>query len=212
MAQPDTYECFADLAAHKTEGTDYLISDDYKSSEICVIGPHGGGIELGVSELVRAIARDEFSFYLFEGIQRSKNRELHITSHHFDEPRARALVAEHYFAVSIHGEESEDLATTYIGGNNPTGRRLLGDLLRRSKFDVAGSTPFHLRGEQVENICNGCISGQGLQVEITWRQRNEFFRGLRSRAGRKWQTGAFVQYVQTLRAALGQLKREVKRL
>jgi phage replication-related protein YjqB (UPF0714/DUF867 family) len=86
---PDLYGCFADLKAHKKENSDYSISKGHgKSNHVCVIGPHGGGIEPGVSELVTEIARDDFSWYLFEGIQPSGNRDLHITSHHFDEPTA----------------------------------------------------------------------------------------------------------------------------
>jgi phage replication-related protein YjqB (UPF0714/DUF867 family) len=53
---------------------------------VAVIAPHGGGIEPGTSELATAIAGDDFSLYLFEGLKSAGNGELHITSTNFDEP------------------------------------------------------------------------------------------------------------------------------
>jgi phage replication-related protein YjqB (UPF0714/DUF867 family) len=178
-----------------------------------VLSPHGGGIEPGVSELVRGIAREDFSWYLFEGIQRAKNGDLHVTSHRFDEPRAIALVSRHAVALAIHGEEDDDAETTYLGGRNLEVRQLVGDLLRKAGFKVPDKTPFHLLGEEPKNICNRCISGEGVQLEITRRQRQQFFCGdFRMRAGRKLRTRIFIKYVDTLRAALHQLDEKLKAL
>jgi phage replication-related protein YjqB (UPF0714/DUF867 family) len=209
----DIYDCFDDLKARKTENSDYFISENYaESKNICVIGPHGGGIELGVSELVKEIARDDFSWYLFEGIQRARNRDLHITSHRFDEPRALALVSRHQVAVAIHGEEDQDLEGTYLGGRNVEGAQLMGDLLRKNGFDVPKRTAFHLLGEERKNICNRCGSGRGIQLEITQAQRQQFFGNLKNRAGRKTRTHAFTKYVDAMRKALQQLNEKSERI
>ncbi|MDI5791573.1 poly-gamma-glutamate hydrolase family protein [Bacillus licheniformis] len=62
---------FAELAEHETEGEDYQIEYTDMGTELLILSPHGGGIEGGVSELVRAFSAD-YSTYLFEGIKPSQ--------------------------------------------------------------------------------------------------------------------------------------------
>ena len=57
-----------------------------RDSAYAIIAPHGGGIEPGTTELAEAIARNDFSFYTFEGKKRTSNRDLHLTATRFDEP------------------------------------------------------------------------------------------------------------------------------
>jgi phage replication-related protein YjqB (UPF0714/DUF867 family) len=64
---------------HQTQGFDRLGSD------VCIIAPHGGKIEKWTSEIATALAGDDYNLYLFEGLKRAKNRDLHITSSRFDE-------------------------------------------------------------------------------------------------------------------------------
>jgi len=56
-----------------------------RGSQILIFSPHGGGIEIGASELVEAIAGKGLSYYLFEGLRANGNDLLHITSTRFDE-------------------------------------------------------------------------------------------------------------------------------
>lgn len=88
----DKYINFQALADVCKEGADYSIICRNNASHVAVIAPHGGGIEPGTSEIARAIAGDDLSFYAFQGVRPEKNSELHITSENFDEPRGIGLV------------------------------------------------------------------------------------------------------------------------
>lgn len=119
----DKYEDFADLAANETEGVDYLIEAvDHlieavdRGSDTLILAIHGGRIERYTSELTVAAAGSQFNYYLFEGIKRSGNRDLHITSTRFDEPQALALVDSSDVCVTLHGfAESGEKQVTTVG-------------------------------------------------------------------------------------------------
>src|SRR5829696_1494373 len=106
----DRYASFDELRQHALEGRDFRIRTVSRPGQVAVIAPHGGGIEPGTSELAEAIAGTAFSFYAFEGTRSNNNRDLHITSTRFREPRCEALVAASPFAITIHGEDSDDEA------------------------------------------------------------------------------------------------------
>ncbi len=204
------YTCYRELQRKHEEGMAYRISESPVRSHIGVFSPHGGGIEQGVSELVRAIANDDFSWYLFEGTRGTDNWVLHLSSHLFDEPCCVAFVKRHRIVLAIHGKNGDASQKTYLGGRNIKARELIGEFLRKADFDVPEKTPFHLVGEDRNNICNRCGCGEGVQLEITGGQREQFFRGdFRTLAGRKLRTPLFQKYVATLRAALHQLNKNV---
>ena len=77
--------------------------------------PHGGGIEPGTSELAEAIASKELSFYVFEGVKRVENGQLHITSTRFDEPVWARLLARAERVIAIHREDSDE-TVVFLGG------------------------------------------------------------------------------------------------
>jgi len=167
---PDKYSSFRELRRHHTENVDYKISLRELDSDLCVLSPHGGGIEPGVSELVRAIANDDFSWYLFEGLLRHDNwSTLHITSHLFDEPPAIVFANQHIAVLAIHGERGEAAEATYLGGRNTRAKQTLADALRNVGFNVPVETPPNLLAKETRNICNRCSSGEGVQLEITRR-------------------------------------------
>src|SRR5579862_3424082 len=90
----DRYLSYAELARTEVRGKDYDIVAIARPSPVVIIAPHGGRIEHGTSELARSIAADDYGFYAFEGYKaRGQNRDLHVTSHRFDEPQGLALVA-----------------------------------------------------------------------------------------------------------------------
>lgn len=200
---------YLELQHNYTEPKDYEVSQSLRRSGICVMSPHGGGIEPGISELVRAIAGDDFSWYLFEGRLQKGNWALHIESHVFREPRCVAFVESHQIVLAIHGQDDEISQTTYPGGRNIKARELIGDHLRNAKFNVSCETPHEIIGEDSNNICNRCRSGQGIQLEITAAQRRQFFRGdYRTGAGREHKTPLFERYVAAVRAAICELPSE----
>jgi phage replication-related protein YjqB (UPF0714/DUF867 family) len=188
-------------------GLDYDISESPARANIGVFSPHGGRIEPGVSELVRAIAGDDFSLYLFEGTLRNGNGALHICSHLFNEPRCVAFVKRHRLVLAIHGKKGDASQKTYLGGRNIKAKELIGDFLRRADFEVPRTTPIGISGQDPNNICNQCSSREGVQLEITAGQRKKFFRGnYKTLEGRKLRKPLFQEYVNALRAALHELK------
>jgi len=210
----DKYCCYNHLGAHKTEEIDYRIREKSRKSRICVITPHGGQIEWGVSELVRAVARTDFSWYLFEGCQKNRNkRELHITSHRFDEPRCLKLICEHDLVLALHGQKDPKEELTYIGGRNKAARLLISDYLRQAGFKVPSKTPPRLKGEEWTNICNRYSRRFGVQLEISKSQRMKFFDGnLKNLHDRTKTTAAFDKYITALRGALMRIQNNIEQI
>ena len=100
---PDQYANFTALAAKETLGTDYQIFLTDRGTPAVVIAPHGGCIEPGTSEIAKAIAGDDLSVYIFEGLGNRPHGDLHIASHRFDEPNGLELVIAAQTAIAIHG-------------------------------------------------------------------------------------------------------------
>lgn len=162
----DQYSNFAALMAEKQRGVDYEIVCEPRSPRILIIAPHGGLIEPGTSEIATSIAGDEYSLYRFEGLRRRPHRDLHITSHKYDEPQAIAIVSDKEIVVAIHGRgDNGDAETVWIGGlDAETGGRIVRELK---------SAGFHARVEADElgatcpvNICNRGRTSAGVQLEI----------------------------------------------
>jgi phage replication-related protein YjqB (UPF0714/DUF867 family) len=89
----DKYKTFCALANCEVEGTDYVNGLRERRGTTVVLAIHGGGIEAGTSEVAEGIAADDL-VYTFERMKSSRNRDLHIASHRFDEPRCTALVTD----------------------------------------------------------------------------------------------------------------------
>ncbi|BCE15293.1 hypothetical protein RSC3_02649 [Bacillus paralicheniformis] len=133
----DKYANFAELAEHETEGEDYQIEYTDMGTELLILSPHGGGIEGGVSELVRAFSAD-YSTYLFEGIKPSQNWDLHITSNHFDEPQAVKAVKEHNYTLAFHGYH-DIVEHTLVEERIPEGRKRLSERCTTKVFQRSWS-------------------------------------------------------------------------
>lgn len=163
----DRYKHFAELADDMTFGRDYRIEwAERPKSTILIIAPHGGKIERGTSELARAIAGDDLNFYLFEGLRKSGNRALHITSHRFDEPCALKLAGSANRVVGIHGrQDGNNDEATYLGGlDNPLIRSIEQSL---SEIGFRAEVTGHkYPATNPQNICNKGRSGAGAQLEL----------------------------------------------
>jgi phage replication-related protein YjqB (UPF0714/DUF867 family) len=200
LMKDDKYCDFLDLAANEVRDVDYCVRARSAGS-ILILAPHGGGIELGTSELAKAIAADDHSLYVFEGLKSTGNDVLHITSSNFDEPTCLAMMKQAERVVTIHGEASTD-AVVFLGGLEKVGIERIGALLTSSGFVVKKPVTDHLAGHARSNICNLGRSGEGVQLEISEGLRRTFFRALTPCSERQCTTGEFIRFVRAVRGAL----------
>lgn len=162
----DSYRCFAELAAGERLGIDYQIVVRDRGSFFAAIAPHGGWIEPGTSELAGAIAADDHSYYAFAGLRRGRaHRDLHITSHRFDEPQGLALVASCRSVIAVHGRADSKDSSTWLGGRDDTLRRAIEAALAKASFEVRLAIG-PLAGTDAANICNKTANDAGVQLEL----------------------------------------------
>ena len=200
----DKYPDFETLARNELPGVDYRIALRRAAARFAVIAPHGGGIEPGTSEVADAVAADEFSCYLFEGLKRSGNADLHITSTRFDEPLCVTLIDQSHTVITIHGEDSKtDGEPVFLGGLDDDLGCIVGAALRDSGFDVRKHPNPALQGREPGNLCNRGASGRGVQLELSRALRKQMFLSL-SRDGRKQKTQKFFEFTDALRSVLGE--------
>jgi phage replication-related protein YjqB (UPF0714/DUF867 family) len=188
----DRFANYAELSAVFVEGTDYVVSLANNGSKNGVTAFHGGGIEIGTTELMRSITdkRPAWSWYSFETFLASGNSDLHITSVNYDEPRGVDWLTKIERAVSLHGA-SGDTPITYIGGLDVVTREFIKERLIAKGF-VVEVAPAEIAGMQPENFVNR-PKRHGVQLELTTQQRKSFSKtmigqdppGLIKRIGRK---------------------------
>jgi len=194
----DKYASFEQLRAAES-GKAWRVVHEARGTAAVIVAPHGGGIERGTSEVARAIAGEELSFYLFEGLKAGDNVDLHITSENFDEPTGLQLVQSSTSAVSIHGAKGK-LPVVFIGGRDLELGAVIQQRLQAAGFDVQKNS--RMPGVAPANICNRGKSGKGVQLELTMALRETFFKDM-TRDGRKKPTPPFAAFVNAVRAALG---------
>lgn len=197
--QLDTYISFAHLASFEREGRDYSCTVVDRDSDILVMAPHGGGIEQGTSEIARAVAGDAWSFYTFEGVRRTANERLHITSTRFDEPRALRLARQATVVCTIHGLGGAEEAI-YVGGLDERLRTKLLEALSSAGFQADQGEGRHA-GISPANPCNRGTTGRGIQLEITRGLRRTMFQAL-DRQGRRSKKPSFYEFVRVVRGVL----------
>ena len=196
---PDAYPDFAALRAAEPRAA-YAIVAEERGSSTAVVAPHGGGIEPGTSEIARAIAGSDLSYYLFEGCKPRGNRTLHITSSRFDEPVGLALMRAARIVLAVHGEAGE-APIVYLGGRRAGLVRLLRDALEGQGFPVSEHPDPRLSGLHPGNVCNIGREGEGVQLELSSGLRASLFESL-SRDGRIRPTARFHAFCRTIGATL----------
>ena len=172
----DIYANYADLAAHEQEGVTYSVEAVARDDDFAVLAIHGGGIEQGSGQLAALVAGRDHSLYVFAGTKPDHNWDLHITSTHFDEPRALAIVRHSRACVSFHGYTDNATGTICLGGTHR-------DLSNAVKYELAQSRlPISvlencpgLGGSDAANIANRCEDG-GVQLEMSSGLRAAFLR------------------------------------
>jgi len=200
----DTYRHYAHLAEKEKEGTDYRVRVFARqNATLAIIAPHGGAIEKGTSEIALAIASDDFSCVLFEGIKPNKNGVLHITSGNFDEPRCCSIVGKARQTLAIHGEKNPDEKVVFLGGKDyKLGSRIQASL-EQNGFVVKIHPSAWLQGTDSANVCNRNLSGAGVQLELTEALRSTFFASLDA-TGRKQSTEQLERFAKAVREGLNQ--------
>ncbi|MGH8645237.1 MAG: poly-gamma-glutamate hydrolase family protein, partial [Gammaproteobacteria bacterium] len=183
-------------------GRDYRIRVRHGRSGIAILAPHGGRIERGTTPLAEAIAGQDHTFYSFEGIKAElrQNRDLHITSDYFDEPRAVLTVARAHRVIAIHGAKGLE-AAVYLGGLDTVLRRRVLTVLSETGFVAADDPSPTRQGRGRTNICNRGPTGKGLQLELTLGLRKSLF--LQPEEGGSWHPSPlFLRLVSAVRWAL----------
>jgi phage replication-related protein YjqB (UPF0714/DUF867 family) len=170
----DRYPDFSSLALSEQEGEDYRVHLIDRGSSVLIIAPHGGRIEPGTSEITKLIAGDECSLYCFEGRKKEHSyRDLHITSHHFDEPQAHSLAADADVVIAIHGRGDDgDTETVFLGGSDTVLRNAVAAALVQAGFKAI--TDGHkFPGTEPTNICNRGRRRAGVQLELPKSLRDQ---------------------------------------
>jgi len=194
----DRYPNFAALEQREQSGIDYAVQIRRAEPAFAIVAPHGGGIEPGTSEIADALAFTRWSFYSFEGLKRSGNGGLHITSTRFDEPMCLSLLGKTSRILTIHGEEGDDDGEgVFVGGLDVKFGESIGALLMAQGFDVRKHPDPNLQGLDPRNICNRGTAGAGVQLELSRAVRETLFESL-TREGRKHPKPRFKVFVDAV--------------
>ena len=167
----DTYISFEVLKSHEKINRDYRIWASDVGSPITVMAPHGGLIEPRTSYIARAIARDIFNCYCFEGIREIDNGRLHITSCKFDEPHALRLIARSQTVVTVHAC-TDQKSRVYLGGLDERLISVIADRLK-ARGIAAEMSRSRYPGLNPVNICNRGAARKGAQLEVSRGLRDD---------------------------------------
>lgn len=192
----DKYANFAALA-HGELPQSYSIRVRNLGSRIAVVAPHGGAIEPGTSEVACAIAGDDLSYYVFEGLKSKANTDLHITSTSFDEPQCLQLVTAASVVVAVHGEASDE-PVVFLGGRNTACMSAVQSALAAAGFVTGNHTNVALQGRDPSNIVNRGLCGAGVQLELSRGLRKQLFASLES-GGRAQPTPKLMVFARAVR-------------
>jgi phage replication-related protein YjqB (UPF0714/DUF867 family) len=160
----DTYSDYAEMAAAHREGVDFFVDTADKGSPITVLAIHGGKIEPLSAEIARAIAGDKMNFYIFRAAKEKGNWSLHVTSTHFDDPRAVEMVEKSKYAISIHGYKANGEEVVCVGGGNEDLRDFIAQKLQQLVKTENPCAVFSGKGST--NIVNRAAN-QGVQLELS---------------------------------------------
>lgn len=206
MTSVSWYKNFTELSRSEREGISYKLSVKNRRSPFVIVAPHGGGIEPGTSEIAKAIAGFQFSYYTFDGLRQKGNVILHIASTLFDEPKCLQLVNASEVVVAIHGCADEE-KVIYVGGLLDELKTRLINTLVQTGFD-ARLADVNYAGTQIQNICNRGRLGRGVQLEISESLRRTMFKAF-DRQGRKIITDVFQKFVVSVHQELCSVAKEM---
>lgn len=169
----DRYLDYLDLAKHEVEGASYQVLSLDRNASVAAIAIHGGRIEEGSDTLAELIAGADLNFYAFIAKKPANNRELHVTSTHFNDPRLLALATKSKIMISIHGFKEEEKDEICVGGGNVALRDLIATDLSALKLGISITTPCaQFGGSDARNPVNRS-SLQGVQLELSGHLRKK---------------------------------------
>ncbi len=192
MTLDSPYKSFAELSVFEQEGSSYRREVKKRRSAFAIVAPHGGGIEPGTSEITRAIAGTQFSYYIFDGIREEGNERLHLTSTLFDEPKCLQVVNDSQIVIAVHGCEGAE-KVIYAGGLHNDLKAVLVNTLSAAGFD-AHLADVNYAGTHLRNICNRGRLRRGVQLEVSEGLRRAMFKAF-DRQSRKFTTDVFWKFV-----------------
>ena len=214
MAEPRSYAEI--LQRGFVLGRDFRIAFGDSKIELCLlIAPHGGGIEPGSSEIMRAVVETGgWAWYELAGFLRKGNREaLHIPSADFDEPTLRSMLPQAGFVVAFHGASESGEPIVYIGGKWKLGRQTvtasINEAFRehgiRAADAIGCGVVAHLWGLDNSNITNLGKRAEGIQLEFSRGARNLLFPPDSSREARGSRSGKLRPLAASINAAIKKL-------
>lgn len=176
FAAKDIFKNYEELSSHYKEGKDFVIETQSKPNDVMILAVHGGRIEKGTDQLAKAIAKDDYSYYIFKALvyedsNKDQRNDLHLTSKNFDEPKALQMTAQKNRVVSLHGAKGTE-KIVYMGGTNPDMMNKIEKELQKAGFRTE-TAPEDLNGNHPNNIVNKSRNLQGAQMELTTALREE---------------------------------------
>ncbi|MEU2182381.1 poly-gamma-glutamate hydrolase family protein [Streptomyces thermolilacinus] len=211
------------------EFLDHSYTDRHPYNRTTVLAMHGGGIEMGTSELCFGIAGyhpatlqplDDglgvHDYWMFEGLRSSNNRELHVTAKNNDDHVCQSMVRSSLNVLSLHGCTAAQAHTAnpqavVVGGLNERFKSLL--KAEFGRVGIAwkdGNDPEvrDLAGINPDNPCNRTMLGKGGQLELTTELRAAMF-SVNTRAGRAGSTTPkYWDFVRACRTAVAKLHQD----
>jgi phage replication-related protein YjqB (UPF0714/DUF867 family) len=212
LAQPQNFKEILDRGI--VPGRDIRIAfGDANIGRCLLVAPHGGGIEPGTSEILRAVAElGNWAWYEFAGFLRKGNKEsLHITSTRFDEPTLVGLLPKANFVLTIHGSQLSGDSVVEVGGSWVEGRAAMMASINSALAAhniQATAAPDHMCGTDPNNIANKGKLGRGLQLEFSRSARNLLFPPDCSREARGKRSPRLVALTKAIHTCLKQLANE----
>jgi phage replication-related protein YjqB (UPF0714/DUF867 family) len=213
LAEPRNFQEVLDRGY--VPGRDLRIAfGDANIGRCLLAAPHGGGIEPGTSEILRAIAElGGWAWYEFAGFLRKGNKAgLHIASNRFDEPTLLTLLPQTNFVLSVHGANQRGEAVAYVGGNWVVGRETIAKAMNTSTaahgihaVDATTLAPGRLHGAEPANLTNRGKFAQGIQLEFSRAARDLLFPPDCSREARGRRSPRLDALAQSIHAGLESL-------
>lgn len=212
MTEPRSFKEILDRGI--VPGRDIRIAfGDANIGRCLLVAPHGGGIEPGTSEVLRAVAElGNWAWYEFAGFLRQNNKaNLHITSTLFDEPTLVGLLPRANFILTIHGSQLKEDAIVEVGGSWAEGRAaMLASINASLAAHNIQAVPAaeHMCGTDPRNIANKGKLGRGLQLEFSRSARNLLFPPDCSREARGKRSPRLVALTKAIHTCLKQIAPE----
>jgi phage replication-related protein YjqB (UPF0714/DUF867 family) len=214
VAEPRSYAEL--LKSGHVLGRDFRVAfGDSKIDRCLLIAPHGGGIEPGSSEIMRAVAElGGWAWYEFAGFLPQGNKEaLRIPSTDFDEPTLKSILPQAGFVVAFHGASESGEPLVYVGGKWKFGRQTFTEAINasfgehgiRAADAIDNAVPAHLRGLDDENVTNRGKRTEGVQLELSRAARDLLFPPDSSREARGRRSAQLRSLAASIHAATKQM-------